>query len=278
MSAYKSNSLFYEILVYLMLCIIGVSTLFPLLWMLATSLQDSNADISSLKSLIPEKLHWENYNTVFAETNFLRAFMNSTFVTLSVTVGQVFTSSLAAYAFARMKFFGRDQIFLGYLGTLMIPGAVTMIPTFIILRNLDCINSYSALILPGIFSAYGTFMLRQFFLALPKDLEEAAMIDGCNSWLIYIHVILPLSRNALITLFILTFMGSWKSFMWPLIVTHSSDLYTLPIALAKFKEMFGIQWSLLMAGSFIMILPMLIIFITGQKFFTKGITLGAVKG
>jgi len=278
MSKYKSKALFYEILMYLMLCIIGITTLFPLLWMLATSLKESNADISNLSAVIPQKAHWENYKTVFAETSFLRAFLNSAFVTISVTVGQVFTSSLAAYAFARMKFFGRNQIFLGYLGTLMIPGAVTMIPTFIILRNLGCINSYSALILPSMFSAYGTFMLRQFFLSLPRDLEEAAMIDGCDSWLIYVNVILPLSRNALITLFILTFMGSWKSFMWPLIVSHSTDLYTLPIALAKFKEMFGTQWSLLMAGSVIMILPMLIIFIVGQKFFTKGIALGAVKG
>ncbi|KKR04386.1 MAG: Sugar ABC transporter, permease protein [Candidatus Uhrbacteria bacterium GW2011_GWF2_39_13] len=266
------------VLIYAFLIIIGFTTIFPLLWMLATSLKDPYADVSKLTSIVPSKCHWDNYRAVFVETNFLREFCNSVFVTFTITAGKVFTSSIAAYAFARMIFWGRNHIFLGYIATMMIPHSVTMIPTFLLLQKLGWIDTYYALILPEMFTAYGTFMLRQFFLNLPRDLEEAAMIDGCNSWQIYCNVIIPLSRNALITLAILIFMGSWKNFMWPLIVIHSAELYTLPVALAKFKEMYGIQWPLLMAGSVIMILPMFIVFIAGQRFFIKGITLGAVKG
>lgn len=266
------------VLIYFFLLLVGFTTLLPLLWMFATSLMNPHADVVDLAKGIFDKLHWENYRVVLIETNFLRAFLNSFIVTLLVTTGQVATSAMAAYAFARMKFFGRDHIFMGYLATLMIPSAVTMIPVFIILRKLGLINTYSALILPSVFSAYGTFMLRQFFITLPWELEEAAMLDGCGSWQIFCHVILPLSRNALVALAILTFMGTWKSFMWPLIVTHSEEIFTMPIALSKFREMYGIQWALLMAGSVIMVLPMLIVFIIGQKLFIKGVCLGGVKG
>lgn len=266
------------LLLYAFLVIVGATTLYPLLWMVSTSLQPPSADVSNLSGLFASEPHFGNYRTVFLETGFLRAFLNSVFVTATVTLGQCFTSSLAAYAFARMKFFARDQIFLGYLGTLMIPGAVTMIPTFLILRYIGWIDTYAALIVPGMFSAYGTFLLRQFFLSLPRDLEEAARIDGCTSWGVYCHVILPLSKNALLTLAILTFMGCWNSLMWPVIVIHSEELYTLPLALARFNDMFGVKWALLMAGSVVMMLPMLLLFIVGQKYFTKGIMLGAVKG
>ncbi len=266
------------ILIYTGLVLIGITTVYPLVWMLVTSLQPPGTDVSDLRNLIPATLDFSNYRRVFMENNILRALLNSIFVTVGITVGQLFTSSLAAYAFARMKFFGRDRIFLGYLTTLMVPAAVTMLPTFLILRGLGWVNTYWALIIPAMFSAYGTFMLRQFFLSLPHDLEESAMMDGCGHWRIYLHVILPLSRNALLTLGIITFMSNWKVLMWPLIVTHSEDLYTLPLALAKFNEMSVVNWSLLMAGSVVMTLPMLLMFMFGQRFFTKGIMIGAVKG
>ncbi len=267
-----------NIYIYIALSLIGITTIFPLLWMVITSLKLPESDVSDFSKILPQVLTWQNYKTIFVETDFARNFFNSVFVTASVTIGQVFTSSLAAYAFARMKFFGRDRIFLGYLMTLMIPVAVTMIPTFLILRAFGWIDTYAALIVPALFSAYGTFLLRQFFLSLPRDLEEAALIDGCGHWGIYWNVIIPLSQNALTTLAIITFMGSWKALMWPLIVTHSPELYTLPLALSKFNEMSGVQWTVLMAGSVIMTLPMLIIFMFGQQMFTKGIMLGAVKG
>lgn len=271
-------NIFNLFLVYLGLVLVSITTAYPLLWMLSTSLQPSGTDVSAFGNLIPTSPCWDNYRVVFFETNFMRAFLNSTFVTVSVTFGVLTTSSLAAYAFARMQFFGRDHIFLGYLATLMVPGAVTMIPNFLILKQFGWLDTYWALLIPSMFSAYGTFMLRQFFLSLPRDLEEAATIDGCGSLGIYRHVVIPLSRNALLTLGILTFMGNWKALQWPLIVTHSADLYTLPLALTKFNELNVVQWSLLMAGSVIMTAPLLILFLFCQKYFTKGIMLGAVKG
>jgi len=218
-----------------------------------------------------------NYQRVFQETNFGRALFNSIVVTLIVTFGQVFTSSLAAFAFARLRFTGRDKLFFGYLATMMIPGSVTMIPVFILLRHLGWIDSYAALILPVMFTAYGTFMLRQFFMGLPTALEEAAVLDGCGMLRIYWHVALPLSKPALAALGILTFMGAWRSFMWPLIVAHSPEHYTLPVAIAQFQGMFGTEWTLLMAGAMIMIVPMLIVFAFGQRYFVSGIRVGAVK-
>ncbi len=263
---------------YAFLVTVGVTMIAPFLWMLLTSFKSPDADVLDLKRLLPDGLHFENYRRVVLELNFSRVLLNSTVVTFCVTAGQVFTSSLAAFAFARLKFFARDKIFLGYLGTLMIPGAVTMIPVFLLLRQLGWINSYKALIIPGMFSAYGTFMLRQFFMTIPKEIEEAAVIDGCSTFGIYWHVILPLSKPGISALAILTFMGSWRSFMWPLIVTHKPEMFTLPVALASFQEMYGVQWTLLMAGSVIMILPMLLVFIFGQRYFIEGIQLGAVKG
>jgi len=263
---------------YLFLIAVGISMLAPLLWMLSTSFKAPDAEVLSPSQWLPKTVHWENYRTVMVETNFTRAMFNSFLVTISVTIGQVFTSSLAAFAFARLKFFGRDKIFLGYLATMMIPGAVTMIPVFILLRHLHWVNTYWGLIIPGMFSAYGTFMLRQFFMTIPAELEDAATIDGCSTFGVYWHVILPLSKPALATLTILTFMGSWRNFMWPVIITHTRDMFTLPVALAQFQEMYGVQWSLMMAGSVIMIIPMLIVFIFGQRFFVEGIQLGALKG
>lgn len=263
---------------YLFLAVVGVSMIAPLLWMILTSLQPPDAAVLNLSPWLPDKPHWENYRTVMVETNFARALFNSAVVTIIVTTGQVFTSSLAAYAFARMNFPGRDRLFIGYLGTMMIPAAVTMIPLFILMRQLHWVNTYYALIIPGMFSAYGTFMLRQFFMTIPTELEDAAIIDGCGVWGVYWNVILPLSKPALATLSILTFMGSWRSFMWPVIVTHTRSMFTLPVALAQFQEMYGVEWTLMMAGSVIMIIPMLLVFIFGQRYFVEGIQLGALKG
>ncbi len=224
------------------------------------------------------RFHVENYRTVLTENKLIRALLNSFFITALITAGQVFTSSLAAFAFARLHFAGRDRIFLMYLGTLMVPVAVTMVPTFILLRELGWIDTYAALTIPVMFSAYGTFMLRQFFMTLPASLEEAAILDGCSAFGVYRHVVLPLSKPALTALAIITFMGSWRSFMWPLIVSHSEWLQPLPVALAGFRDLYGVEWPLMMAGSVIMIVPMLVVFVVGQRYFVSGITVGALKG
>lgn len=230
-------------------------------------------DISAAK-----RVTLDNYTVVLTETNFGRALFNSVLVTVCVTLGQLVTSSLAAFAFARLKFFGRDKIFLAYLATMMIPTSVTMIPTFILLRHLGWIDTYAALILPGVFSVYGTFLLRQFFMGLPVELEEAAVLDGCGTLRLYWHVALPLSKPAMAALAILTLMGSWRTFMWPLIVAQTPEHFTLPVALTRFQGIFGTEWTFLMAGGVIMIVPLLLVFFFGQRFFVSGIRVGAVKG
>jgi len=257
---------------------------------------------------------WENFVKAWTISGvFGRAYINSLLVAIIITIGQVFTSSLAAYAFSRLQFPGRDKLFLAYLATMMIPGAVTMIPLFVILKALPEIlnfvfhtgffssqmfvrwwlsssvpefyagkviglDSYFALIVPGLFSAYGTFMLRQFFMSIPRDLEDAARIDGCGTWGVYWRVVLPLSKPALATLSILTFMGAWRSFLWPMIVASSDQMQTLPVMLQAFMGVTGTQWELMMAGTLIVMAPMILVFLIGQRFFIRGIRLGALKG
>jgi multiple sugar transport system permease protein len=209
---------------------------------------------------------------------FAAFYLNSLLVAMCVTVGEVFTSSLAAYAFARLHFPGRDQLFLGYLGTLMVPYVVTMIPVFILLRILHLVDTYAALILPVMFSAYGTFLLRQFFLTIPTELEDAARIDGCSKWGLYTNVILPLSKPALATLTTFVFLSNWNSFMWPLIVIQSPEKRTLPIGLYAFMGQFTTEWTLLMAASLMVMAPVLLVFVLGQRYFVKGIVMSGLKG
>ena len=254
---------------------------------------------------------WENYVTAWHRVPFGRGYFNSVLVAAVITLGQVLTSSLAAYAFARLTFPGRDKLFLGYLATLMIPAVVTMIPVFILMRTLpDALNnltntdvwtgqlavslggrhfnlgrpvgtdSYFALIAPALFSAYGTFLLRQFFMGIPRDLEDAAWIDGCSHFGTYSRIVMPLSKPALATLTIFTFMGTWKSYMWPLIVTNAQEMQVLPVLLKTFQgsPTNPPEMNLLMAGSIIELGPMLLIFMLGQRYFVEGIRLGAIKG
>ncbi len=260
----------------------AVSMAAPFLWMVSTSLAEAGQVFAENRpwwqEWLPTSFVWQNYVKVWSVVPFAQFYMNSVFVSLCITFGQVSTSAMAAYAFARLNFPGRDKIFFGYLATMMIPGAVTMIPVFILLRHFGWIDTYKALILPGIFSAYGTFMLRQFFLTLPKDLEDAAKIDGCSYVRIFWHIILPLSKPALATLTTFTFMGSWMTLMWPLIVVNTHTKYTLPVGLAYFQGVHGTDWTLLMAASMMMILPILIVFLFNQRFFVEGIKLTGIKG
>lgn len=267
---------------YLLLGVGALSMIAPFLWMLATSLKTPGAVFSFQKNWweewLPTSFVWGNYVKAWQVVPFARFYLNSIFVTACVTFGQVTTSAMAAYAFARLNFRGRDKIFFGYLATMMVPGAVTMIPVFILLRMFGWIDTYKALILPGIFTAYGTFMLRQFFLTLPKDLEDAAKIDGCSYLGIFWRIILPLSKPALATLTTFTFMGAWMNFMWPLIVINTENKFTLPVGLAYFQSLHHTDWTLLMAASVMMILPILVMFVFNQRFFVEGIKLTGIKG
>ena len=267
---------------YLLLSVGAVTMIAPFLWMVATSLKEPGQIFSFQKNWweewLPTTFVWQNYVKAWQVVPFAKFYLNSIFVTACVTLGQVTTSAMAAYSFARLKFPGRDRIFFGYLATMMVPGAVTMIPVFILLRQFGWIDTYKALILPGIFTAYGTFMLRQFFLTLPKDLEDAAKIDGCSYFGIFWKIILPLSKPALATLTTFNFMGAWMNFMWPLIVINTEDKFTLPVGLAYFQSLHHTDWTLLMAASVMMILPILLVFIFNQRFFVEGIKLTGIKG
>ena len=221
---------------------------------------------------------YKNYSEAFSTIMIGTLYRNSIIIAVIITLGQVFTSSLAGYAFSRLHFPFRDKLFLAYLATMMVPAAVTMIPLFILFKKANLVDTHLAVILPGIFSAYGTFMLRQFFMSVPRELEESAKIDGCNLFGIYWRVILPLSKPALATLATFTFMGSWRAFIWPLIVLNTPEKMTLPIGLNNFMTQYGVQWNLLMAGTIMAIMPILLIFLFNQRFFIKGIQLGAVKG
>ena len=240
------------------------------------------------------KIHWENYRDAWRAEGvkvtdaffgllhqadgFFVFYLNSIFVSVCVTVGVVFTSSLAAFAFARMRFPGRDAIFVGYLATLMVPAIVVMLPVYALLSQLRMTNTYMALVFPAMFSAYGTFLLRQFFMTIPRELEDAAVIDGASPFAIYRHIILPLSRPALATLTTFAFLHCWNDFLWPLMVVDRLALKTLPIGLAHFQDSYTTEYHLLMAASVIVMVPILIVFLVGQRYFVRGIVLSGMKG
>ena len=290
--------------VYGLLVVLAASMLFPFYWMATTSVKGKEDVFSTEPRLLPGRQlaervvddpRWffhsetENYSQLLAwqrqararsgPRGFSRFVLNTVFFALAITLGQLITSSLAAFAFARVRFPGRKQLFFAYLATLMIPATVTMIPSYILLRELGWVDTYQAVILPAIFTAYGTFMLRQFFLTIPREIEDAARIDGCSPLGLYWRIALPLSIPALAALAIVSFVGSWRSFMWPLIVSSSDDLFNLPLGLTLFRGMYtDPDWPLLMAGSMVMTLPMILVFLAGQRYFVEGIRLGAVKG
>jgi len=211
-------------------------------------------------------------------TGFLMAYINSILVAVAATLGQVLTCSMAAFAFSRLRFRGRDYLFFGYLATMMIPAAVTLVPVFMLMKWLNWFDTYKVLILPAMFSAYGTFLLRQFFMTLPHELEEAAKIDGAGFFRIYWQIALPLSKPALATLATFTFIGSWRSFLWPLLVLNDPNMHTLPMALREFQTRHGTDWHLMMAASVIALIPIIIVFLFNQRFFVEGVKLSGMKG
>ena len=265
---------------YLTLLLIGLTMAAPLWVMVKTSLSQPQAVFALNPWSVPWPLHWSNYIQIWQVVPFFKFFLNSIFVAVCVTAGHVFSSACAAYAFARLRFPGREPLFFGYVATMMIPGSVTIIPVFILLKWFGWIDTYKALIIPGMFSAFGTFLLRQFFMTIPQDLEDAAKIDGASPFHIFWRIILPVSKPALIALTISTFIGNWQSFMWPLLVVDSVEKKTLPIGLAYFQELYQFaspNWPLLMAGSLVAMLPVALLFIFNQRFFLQGIRLSGVQ-
>lgn len=261
---------------HLLLGFLALTMLVPFLWMLLASFKPL-VEVEQLNPF-PSVWHPENYLKVFEQVPFARYYFNSLFVAAWVTFLQCLTSAMAAYAFARLQWPGRDLVFRLYLGTLMVPGVVTMIPNYTQMVKLGLLDSFEGLIIPAAFTAFGTFLLRQFMLSIPRALDEAAAMDGASHWLIFWDVIMPLSRPGLITLCIFTFMGEYRSFFWPLVMIKSEGLRTLPIGMLYFDSVYGRQTNLIMAASVMNIIPLVVLFVTTQKFLVRGIQLGAVKG
>ncbi len=271
---------FEDILIYILLIIIAIADLIPFIWMLSTSFKERGKVFSYPPSFLPDPFTTEPYHKIFTYIPFMKQFLNSVIVTSLIILGQLVCCSLAGYSFARLEFPGRDIIFLIYLGTMMIPGYVTLIPTYILIRYMGLINTLYAVFVPGLFGgAFGTFLLRQFFMTIPRELEDAAKIDGCGYFKIYSTIMLPQITPALATLGIFTFVGTWNDFLWPLIVINSEEKKTITVALATLTRGFhGTDWPALMAGATLSLLPVLIVFLFAQRYFVEGIVLTGIKG
>ncbi len=263
---------------YALLMVSAAIMLTPFLWMLSTSLKADEYVLSIPPRFFPRPLTTLSYAQLDKLFPIERMFANSLLVAVLTTLGQIITCSMAAYAFARMRFRGSSVLFLLYLTTLMIPSQVTITPLFILMRYLGWLNTYQGLVLPGVFSAFGTFMLRQFFSTLPRDLEEAAFIDGASHWTVYGRIILPLARPALATLGVFAFMGSWNAFLWPMFIVRDLEMMTLPVGLATLHGRWLTRWNLVMAGTVITVLPMLIVYLLAQKYFVRGVAMSGIKG
>jgi multiple sugar transport system permease protein len=271
---------------YALLISLALFLMAPFVWMVLISLHPSKTPIPPIAEILPRgptgevQPSWGNYRFVLFHENLpvARFFFNTVFVTVSVVIGQLFITSLAAYGFSRLKFRGQNLIFWLFLGSMMFAGPVTQIPVYLFMRNLGWLDTYAALIVPGVSSAFSVFLLRQFFTQIPTELDEAARIDGAGDFRIYWKVILPLSKAALATAAAFTFFGVWTDFFNPLIYTNTTEMRTLEVGLSIFKNSYGgSNWPLQMTAAVIVMAPLLLVFLFVQRYFTRGITLGSIK-
>jgi putative chitobiose transport system permease protein len=268
-----------SIATYLLLGAIAIAMLTPLLWLVSTAFKGPTEDLFTFPpNLIPKQFTLDNFLNVWKNHPFGRYFFNSILVaTLTVTLNLLFCS-LAAYPLARMDFAGRDLIFAAVVATILIPFQIVMIPLFILIRNLGLVNTYLGMIFPSIASAFGIFLLRQAFQGVPKELEEAARIDGCNELGIWWNVMIPSVRPALVTLAIFVFIGAWSDFLWPLIITNRPEMYTLPLGVSKLTGTSDTDWRVIAAGSVLSIAPILAFFVAMQKYIVPSEASSGVKG
>ena len=264
---------------YSILIFIAVSMLYPFFAMINLSFIPNGEIFLDTGKIIRTGFTLENYKGVFSSIPLSTYFLNSLIVAVITTIGQVLFAALAGYAFARLHFKWRDLIFLIVLITMLVPPQVNIVPLFFLMRELHLVNTYQALILPALFGGFGVFLMRQYFLTLPKDLEESAKIDGCNLFQTFFKIALPLALPTVATLAIFTFVSSWNSFMWPLIITNSESMRTLPVGLAIYKGSFRelTQWGELLACSVICTIPVILVFLAGKKYFISDILQGGVK-
>lgn len=264
--------------VHILLAVGALLMIMPFLWMISTSFKSFADSMSVPPKWLPVEWHPDNYLRVIQTIDFGTYYLNTVIVTVGRTAGQLILCSLAAYAFASLRFPFKNAIFLALLAVLMVPSQVVMIPSFVIMREFHWLDTFYVLIVPGIFSAFGTFLLRQFFMTLPKDLEEAAKIDGCSYFRIYWNIYLPLSKAALVSLAIFTILASWNDLLWPLIMTSSEEMRVLSIGISSFQGQHSTDYPLLMAGALMATLPIIILFIFLQRYFIEGIAMNGIKG
>jgi multiple sugar transport system permease protein len=256
----------------------ALAMLFPFIWMVATSLKQDLAVFATPPQLVPKPFEPGNYRRVVEIFPVWRLLLNSAVVAFFSTFLQLLTSSMAAYGFTRLQFRGSNALFLVYLTTLMVPFQVIVVPLFVEMRYLHLVNTYPGLILPTVASAFGTFLLRQSLMQLPKELEEAAFVDGAGHFTVFFKIVLPLSKPALATFGIFAFMASWNSFLWPFVITSSQHLMTLPVGLANLQGEHYTAWNLVMAGTTISVVPIVAVYLLAQKHIVRGVVLSGVKG
>jgi multiple sugar transport system permease protein len=261
----KSDTIRFTVLV-----IISLIFIFPLVWIFLTSLK-TDLEVRTTVNILPQKFMWRNYIDAWQSTNFSRQFLNSLIMSLGVTFGQMFTSALSGYAFARFNFKGKNVTFALVLATLIIPYQLLVLPIYIMFAKIGWIDTYMALIVPSLANAFGIFLFKQHFETIPLSLEEAAKIDGATRWQILWKIVLPLSKAPAVTLFLLTFIAEWNDLFKPLIFTTSENMRTVQLGLTTFQEQFSTNYTLLMAAVVFVTIPILLIFFIGQKQFIEGI-------
>lgn len=257
--------------------LLGLTMVLPFLYMVSTSFMDELEVLRFPPALLPARPRPGNYAAALTALPFGRFFLNTALFAGCVVVGQVLTSAAAAYAFARLRFPGRDRVFLAFLSVLMVPAIVLLIPRFLIISALGWVDSYAGLISTEVVSVWGIFLLRQFFLTLPRDLEDAARLDGAGEWTIFWRVVLPLSKPALATLAVFAFVDQWKSFLWPLIATRSVDMQVVEVGIASFHGLYYTNWPFQMAAAVTAVVPLVIVFFLAQRYFIQGIQLTGLK-
>jgi multiple sugar transport system permease protein len=275
------KELLLKIGIYLLLIVGLLSTILPLFWMISTSFKSQEAIFEIPPRLIPKQISFENYINLFKqEIDFAKAFQNTLIVTVSYTIGALLIPAMAAYAFSKLRFPGRDLLFMIFLATMMIPSQVTLIPNYLSINFLGWLNTYRALIIPPLANVFNIFFLRQYMLGIPNELCEVARIDGASEGLIFFKIIIPLLKPALATLGILNFTGMWRDFLWPAIIATDSSMYTLQVALYTLfgQNQASTTFGVVMAGAVLVLLPLFLIFLAGQKFIVKGISTTGIKG
>lgn len=267
-----------NVMLYAFLITLSILMIMPFIWMISASLKTEIEVFSFPIKWIPETVRWSNYEQVWTKVPFLTYYINTIKIAVSVTVIQLFTCSFAAYAFSKLKFPGRDTIFVGYICTMMIPYQVIMIPQFMIIRTLGLVDTHAALILTAAFSPFGVFLFRQFFMSIPDELSEAAKIDGCGELRIYSQIILPLAKPAAASLVIFTFVDRWNDFLGPLIYINSDKMKTLQLGMRNFQTEYASSYALIMAAAVCASIPTIIVYLIAQDFFVEGIAATGVKG